>query len=192
MRRELNRTLMDSRIGGFPSGVSPFSIAVQHLFLLRVQAVLSSARVPVTTGTKGWPLQPKSGCTDSPKSMEEEEQEEHCQSQIKATSSWLLVCMFLTKLSDSTRGHEGPTSSNGTCAHSPGPCSSIDIHQRTPELAVKELGNQHSSNSSDELILPDSSDDPDGGRRRVITSAPVLPASPRFLLAARCTVKIRE
>lgn len=30
-------------------------------------------------------------------------------------------------------------------------------------LPVRELGNQHLSNSSDDLILPDSSNDPDGG-----------------------------
>ena len=35
--------------------------------------------------------------------------------------------------------HEGPTSSTGTCAHSPTPCSSIGICQRTPELAGSPL-----------------------------------------------------
>ena len=33
----------------------------------------------------------------------------------------------------------GPTSSSGTCAHSPAPCSSIGICQRTPELAGSPL-----------------------------------------------------
>ena len=43
----------------------------------------------------------------------------------KMTSSGLLVCMFLTKLS--WGWDEGPTSSCGTCANSPAPCSSVGI-----------------------------------------------------------------
>ena len=41
----------------------------------------------------------------------------------KMTSSRLLVCMFLTKLS--WGWYEGLISSSGTCAHSPAPCSSM-------------------------------------------------------------------
>ncbi|MBN3298611.1 KDM4A demethylase, partial [Amia calva] len=49
----------------------------------------------------------------------------------KMTSSGLLVCMFLTKLSQT----DSMRASSATCAHSPAPCSLIGIRQRTPELA---------------------------------------------------------
>ena len=35
--------------------------------------------------------------------------------------------------------HEGPTTSSGTCAHSPATCISIGLCQRTPELAGPPL-----------------------------------------------------
>ena len=35
--------------------------------------------------------------------------------------------------------HDGPTSSSGTCAHSPAPCSLTGIHKRTPELTGPSL-----------------------------------------------------
>ena len=65
----------------------------------------------------------------------------------KMTSSRLLVCRFLTKLSetDYMRVAWGPTSSSGTCAHCPAPCSSIGIRQRTLEIARSATGDPFSS-----------------------------------------------
>ena len=54
----------------------------------------------------------------------------------KLTSSGLLVCIFLTKLSETPWAwHEGSTSPSGISAYSPALCSSIGICQTTPELA---------------------------------------------------------
>ena len=43
--------------------------------------------------------------------------------------------MLVSEKTVKNRFHEGPTSSSGTCASSPTPCSSIDICKETPELA---------------------------------------------------------
>ncbi|KAK0153437.1 hypothetical protein N1851_004874 [Merluccius polli] len=49
----------------------------------------------------------------------------------KMTSSRLLVYLCLTKLSETD---SCLTSSSGTCAHCPAPCSSIAIRERTPSV----------------------------------------------------------
>ena len=53
---------------------------------------------------------------------------------LQMTSHGQLVCVFLTKLSE-TDSKRGLMSCSGTCAHSPAACSSIGICERTPEPA---------------------------------------------------------
>lgn len=50
---------------------------------------------------------------------------------LKIITPRMLLCV---RVSVRSRVREGPTSSNGTCARSPTPCSLFGIHERMPEL----------------------------------------------------------
>ena len=84
-------------------------------------------------------INPAAGPVSAP--LCEEEQEEHCQSSTKWPPAGYRCACFWPNCQKQTLclWQEGLTSTNGTCAHSPAPCSSIAILQRTPELADPPL-----------------------------------------------------